>query len=273
MFKPKKQLGQNFLKNPEIAKKIVSAAEIDKSDTIIEVGPGTGILTEELIKTEASVFAIEKDYDLIAKLQKRYNNVKNLKVVHQDVLWFDIEEFSTRLNSDKSYKVVANIPYSITSPLIRKFLENANTPKLMVIMVQKEVAERICAKPGDRSRGLLTLIVEYYADAQILFDVKRTEFYPAPTVDSAAIKITIKPNKPHRVGEDQLETKMFFKVVKAGFSSKRKQIHNSLGATLRLEKDTVISILNKSHINPSARAEDLSLNEWQELARNAILYI
>lgn len=260
MFRPKKQLGQNFLKNPEIARKMTVAAAIIQSDTIIEVGPGTGILTEELVKTGAKIFAVEKDFDLIEKLKRNVGEPKNLKIVHQDALWFDHSTI------DGNYKVVANIPYNITSPLIRKFIESENKPEMMVLMVQKEVAERITAKPGDSNRGYLTLIVEFYAAAKILFEVSRNEFYPVPKVDSAVIKITTK--KHHLRGDSkQVQPEFFFKIVKAGFSSKRQQIHNSLAATLRLEKNVVLDILSKAKIEPTLRAEDLTLEQWIELYR------
>lgn len=264
MFKPKKFLGQNFLKNSEVAAKICAAAKIIKSETILEIGPGTGILTEELIKTGAKIFAIEKDFELISLLKKNLGEPKNLKVIHQDALWFNIAQF-------KSYKVVANIPYSITSPLIRKFLEDPNKPKLLVLMVQKEVAERITAKPGDSNRGLLTLMVEFYAAAAILFEVSRQEFYPVPKVDSAVIRIKPYLKSNLRGWISKVQPEIFFKVVKAGFASKRRQIHNSLAATLQMDKNIVWEILKRSDIDPTFRAEDLSLEQWLNLYQK-ILY-
>ena len=256
MFKPNKQLGQNFLKSAEIAKKIAEAGEIKKSDTIIEIGPGTGILTEELVKTGASVFAIEKDYELTTKLRNTYKNTKNLKIIHQDALWFSLDLIP------ENYKVVANIPYNITSPLVRKFLEDKNKPSIVVMMIQKEVAERICAKAGSSDRGLLTLMVEFYADAEILFEVGKQNFYPVPKVDSAVIKLTLRP----RSGQaDNIDEKIFFKIVKAGFASKRRQIHNSLSATLRIDKETMEKVLKKANIEPTLRGEDLAFEQWVEL--------
>lgn len=253
---PKKSLGQNFLKNEEIADRIIKAADLSNEDMILEIGPGTGILTERLIKIAKDVWAIEKDYNLVEKLRKRIGNAKNLKLIHQDALWFDL----SLLNQ---YKVVANIPYNITSPLIRKFLEGDKKPELMVLMVQKEVAERICAAPGNSERGLLTIIVEYYADAEILFQVNRKEFYPSPNVDSAVIKVKIKDQKL----KIKIDEGLFLKIVKAGFSAKRRQIHNSLAATLRLEKDKVLELLKKAQISPELRAEDLSLADWIKLVK------
>ncbi|MEI6040076.1 MAG: 16S rRNA (adenine(1518)-N(6)/adenine(1519)-N(6))-dimethyltransferase RsmA [Candidatus Berkelbacteria bacterium] len=254
MLKPKKQLGQNFLINEEIADRIIEAANLSKEDTVVEVGPGLGVLTSRLSRVAGEVLAIEKDFDLIDKLRRGMGQ-KNLKLIHQDALWFDLGLL------DK-YKVVANIPYNITSPLIRKFIEQEPRPELLVLMVQKEVAERICAKPGDSSRGLLTLIVEFYAEAEILFEVNRKEFLPAPKVDSAVIKITPKKSL------SKIEPLLFFKIVKAGFSSKRQQIHNALAGTLRLEKDQVQKLLSDSKIDPKRRAEDLALDEWIGLALN-----
>lgn len=257
-FKPKKNFGQNFLKSDKIAADIVASAEITPDDTIIEIGPGTGILTEQLVKTGATVFAIEKDFDLIKTLKRNIGEPKNLKVIHQDALWFDLDTIKP------PYKVVANIPYQITSPLIRKFIEGENKPEVIVMMVQKEVAERITAKPGNSSRGLLTIIVEYYARPEILFGVSKKEFYPVPKVDSAVIKLK---TKILDVKTKDVNENAFFKIVKAGFSSKRQQIHNSLAATMRMEKAETLGILNEAGIEPTLRAEDLTLENWIVLTR------
>lgn len=256
MFRPNKQLGQNFLKNEKVVQDIIEASEIKSSDTIIEIGPGTGILTEALVKTGAAIFAVEKDFDLISTLKRNIGEPKNLKIVHQDALWFDLE------NIKPGYKVVANIPYNITSPLIRKFIEGENKPELMVLMVQKEVAERICAKPGSSERGLLTIIVEFYAESEIIVEVPRQDFYPVPKVDSAVIKIKLK--------YDQLDIdeKFFFKIVKAGLAAKRRQIHNSLSATMHWTKEETIAILKSVGIDPMLRAEDLTLENWLRLVES-----
>ena len=251
-MKPKKFLGQNFLINEKIADQIIEAADLSDKDTVLEIGPGTGILTERLVKVAGKVLAVEKDYDLVEKLRKSLN-ASSLKLIHQDALWFDLSLL-------EKYKVVANIPYNITSPLIRKFLENKPRPELMIIMVQKEAAERITAKPGDSERGLLTLIVEFYARSEILFEVSRKEFFPSPAVDSAVIKI--EPKKEL----SKIAPELFFQVVKAGFSSKRRQVHNSLAATLRLDKETTMKLLADVKIDPMLRAEDLTLKQWEDLA-------
>jgi len=260
MFRPKKQLGQNFLINSSVLPKIISAAEIKPGDAVVEIGPGTGILTEELLKAGAKVFAIEKDFDLIAGLTQKFGSNKNLKIIHQDALWFD----ETTL---PKYKVVANLPFNVAAPLIRKFLESVNQPELMVLMVQKEVAEKITAKPGDSERGILTLSVEFYGNAEIITDVSKNSFKPMPKVDAAIIKI--KPFQSHfRSVTKQVESKQFFRIVKAGFAAKRQQIHNSLAATLRIPKNEVNDILKSSKIDPTKRAEDLSLKDWIRLIKN-----
>lgn len=260
-MKPQKSLGQNFLINEKIADNIVAAADLTNDDMVLEIGPGTGILTERLIKKAKEVWAIEKDFDLVEKLRKRIGSAKSasrrIKLIHQDALWFSSHALGV------NYKVVANIPYNITSPLIRKFIESEPRPELLVLMVQKEVAERICAKAGDSNRGLLTLIVEFYAAAEILFEVSRREFYPQPKVDSAVIKIKIKTQE-ERIKD--IDPDQFFRVVKAGFSRKRAQIHNSLAATLRLPKDKTLELLKKAQIAPELRAEDLGMDDWVRLS-------
>ena len=256
-MKPKKYLGQHFLKNSAVLPLIIEAAELTKEDTVLEIGSGTGILTEELAKHAGEVLAVEKDFELVELLKKNVK-AKNVKIVHQDALFFTPDILGP-------YKVVANIPYNITSPLIRKFIESTPRPELLVLMVQKEVAERITAKAGNRERGLLTIIVEFYATAEIIAQVPRTDFYPVPEVDSAIIKIRPKGDEAIRgLGG---EPKQFFAVVKAGFSAKRQQIHNSLAATMRLPKDQVRDILKRSSIDPQKRAEDLTLEDWVNLTK------
>ena len=254
MLRPKKQLGQNFLVNESILPTIIKTAEIKPGDIVIEIGPGMGVLTKALLDAGAKVFAIEKDFDLIACLTQKFGNNKNLKIVHQDALWFDASHF-------EKYKIASNLPFYIASPIIRKFLESKNPPELMVLMVQKEVAEKITAKPGNRERGILTLSVEFDGHAEIIATVSKNSFRPQPKVDASVIKI-VPQKKP------DITPKLFFRIVKAGFSSKRQQIHNSLAATLRLPRDQVISMLKKSNIDPQKRAEDLSLEEWIQLTEN-----
>ena len=256
MIYSKKYLGQNFLINPNVLPKIIEASEIKAGDVVIEVGPGLGILTKALLDAGAKVYAIEKDFDLIAQLTQKFGNNKNLKIVHQDALFFDETTF-------EKYKIVSNLPFNAASPLIRKFLESSKQPELMVVMIQKEVAEKILAQPGDSERGVLTLSVEFYAEAKKIAIVSKNNFRPQPKVDAAIIKIQ---PKSHLGGEgEQVEPKLFFRIVKAGFAAKRRQVHNSLAATLRMPKDEVLKILKKAKIDPMLRAEDLSLADWISL--------
>ena len=266
MFRSKKSLGQNFLINDSILPTIIKAADIKTGDIIIEIGPGLGILTKVLLDAGAKVFAIEKDFDLIAGLTKKFGDNKNLKIVHQDALFFDETQVNPSTSLGAGYKVVANLPFNVAAPLIRKFLESAKPPELMVLMIQKEVAEKILAQPGNRERGVLTLAVEFYGNAEMISVVSKNSFKPMPKVDAAIIKI--EPYLPRsRGGVKKVEPKAFFRIVKAGFSSKRQQIHNSLAATLRLPKDQVKDILTRSSIDPSKRAEDLSLEDWINLTK------
>ena len=262
-MKPKKYLGQNFLVNPNILPEIIKAAGIKVGDVVIEVGPGWGILTEALLQAGAKVYAIEKDFDLIAGLTKKFGNNKNLKLIHQDALFFDLSQFNPSTPLGARYKVVANFPFYVASPLIRKFLESQYQPELMVVMIQKEVAEKILAKPGDSERGILTLSVEFYAEAEKVAVVSKNNFRPQPKVDAEILKI--KPLSHLSGEEESVEPKLFFRIVKAGFASKRRQVHNSLAATLRLPKDEVSDILKKAQIDPMLRAEDLDLADWLRL--------
>lgn len=251
---PKKYMGQSFLIEKGILKKIIDSAELKKKDVILEVGAGLGVLTKELTKKTKKVFSIEKDKKLAEILQKelKKNKINNVKVINQDIL--KLENSKLKI---KNYKIVANLPYYITSPIIRKFLENDNSPSLMVLMVQKEVAKKICQKPPNMS--LLSVAVQIYATPKIVKIVKKDSFWPKPKVDSAILQI-----KPWTsFDKRQINADMFFKIVKAGFSSPRKQLKNNLKKVFG--KDTK-NILEKIGINSNRRAETLSIKEWTLLA-------
>lgn len=254
-FRPKKSLGQNFLQNKDIIYNIIDSANLKDTDTVLEVGPGKGILTEALCAKARLVLAVEKDYDLVRYLTDKFKNQKNLKIIHQDILFFNPETL------EKGYKIVANLPYNITSYFLRKFLTCANKPQSLTLMLQKEVAERFCAKPGDSNRSILTIMVEFFTDAKIAFEVKKENFWPIPQVDSAVITLALKNNFP------KIDEKLFFKFVKFGFSQKRRTILNSLSAGLHLSKDKVGSILKEAGLDEKLRAEDLNLDNWLMLAR------
>jgi 16S rRNA (adenine1518-N6/adenine1519-N6)-dimethyltransferase len=266
----KRTMGQNFLVDNEVLAKIIAAADISPTDTILEIGPGLGVLTEELAKVAGKVVAVEKDDHLAQALKSKIQN-PNVKILNQDALEFDPNGILRFAQNDKKilkqvqddpstgsgqakYKLVANIPYNITSLIIRKFLEAENKPELMVLMVQKEVAERITAKPGDMS--LLAVSVQFYADAEIVDIVSASAFFPVPKVDSAIIKIVPTAPRP------EIDEKEFFRIVKFGFAAKRKTLENNLAAGLHISKIEASDIIKKTGLEEKIRAESLSIENW-----------
>lgn len=299
---PKKGYGQNFLvaKQPLIS--LIKAAEIDADDTIVEIGPGLGTLTQELAKHAKLVLALESDYNLVTYLRKYFKSAKNVKILHQDVLAYDLGLINN------NYKLVSNLPYNITSPVIRKFLESGFAHHLqkdpekflsvqgtssstdrnviygagvhsndsqcgiddkrfatcdrLVLMVQKEVAERLTAKPGSADRGILTVMVELFGEAEIVEIVPRKCFYPIPSVDSAIIKFCVDPRHESRF---RVDPRPLMKFVKVGFSQKRRQIHHPLADNLHLPTDKIKDILKSVNIESTLRAEDLNIDQWISL--------
>jgi len=250
-IKPSKRLGQNFLIDKSVLRKIIETANLSPKDTILEIGPGLGILTIELAKQAKQVIAVEKDKRMCEILKEVLKDYKNVKIINQDILSYKLPA-SRQGGQATSYKLIANLPYYITSPVIRKFLEinppAGKPPKETILMVQKEVAQRIVAKP--LRMNLLAVAVQFYAKAKIVSYVRKKSFYPQPKVDSAIIKIVPQPIP-------KINTKKFFQLVKTGFSSKRKMLKNNL----QLEE----SILKKIKINPKTRAENLSIQDWLKL--------
>jgi len=265
------KLGQNFLRDASIIQKIIQAADLTPADLVVEIGPGEGIMTVALSEAAGKVLAIEIDRNLIPTLQKKFSQNKKVEIINADVLKINLPELvETRqcLVPTGKYKVVANIPYYITSPIIRLFLESEIPPQEMILMVQKEVAERIVASPGKMS--ILALSVKYYATAQIIFSVPSTAFFPVPKVDSAVIRIVPNPTTilPLKGGgiKGGVERKKFFRVVRAGFSAKRKTLANNLANSFHLDKEAVENKLNKLGLAPLTRAQELSLEDWKKLA-------
>jgi len=254
---PDKRMGQNFLISKSVLEKIIATADIKDTDTILEIGPGLGTLTYELGKTAKLVLGIEKDRKLVEFLRKRFKSAKNIKIVCEDILKYNYQP------TTYDYKVISNLPYNITSPVINKLLNLEHKPQEMVLMVQKEVAERLCAKPGNSDRGILTVIIEYFCDAEIIEIVPRNNFYPVPDVDSAIIKLTLK--KINKLTKKQIDESSFFRFVKMGFGQKRRQIHHSLSAGLYLAKPQIFAILKSVNISHTKRAEELSLTDWINL--------
>jgi 16S rRNA (adenine1518-N6/adenine1519-N6)-dimethyltransferase len=253
-----KGLGQNFLQDPQALEEIVSAAEIQPTDTVLEIGPGLGSLTRYLAVSAKEVVAVELDENLIPPLNVVLAPYRNIRLIHGDILKLS----PTELNLDDDYIVVANIPYYITSAVIRHLLESESNPRRIVLTIQKEVAQRICAKPGDLS--LLALSVQVYGKPRIAIHIPADAFYPAPKVDSAVLVVDIYPSP--QVKEEVLEK--FFKLVKAGFSQKRKTLRNSLSSGLHISPAAAAELLTRAHIDPQRRAETLSIGEWERLAEN-----
>jgi len=263
-LKARKGLGQHFLVDDEAMDAVVNAADLDSTDTVIEVGPGLGIMTARLAEKAGWVIAIELDNKLADILRKTLP-YDNIVILNEDVLGTDpktmLQGRPPVIPSVLSpYKVVANLPYYITSPVLRHFLEASVKPEVMVVMVQKEVAGAICAGPGKRS--VLSISVQFYGRPNIIAHVPAASFYPAPEVDSAVVRIDVYPRPP--VDADEAG---FFRLVRAGFTASRKQVANSLAQGLKLPKDEVIKLLGKARIDPKRRAETFTLEEWAALWR------
>jgi 16S rRNA (adenine1518-N6/adenine1519-N6)-dimethyltransferase len=255
-IKPARSKGQNFLINDDIYDRIVESANLQCQDTVLEVGPGLGFLTEKLAAKAGKVIAVELDDKLVKVLSKRLEEKKinNVEIIHDDIL----KVVTSYALCVTSFKVVANLPYNITSIFLRKILStNRLIPNQLTLMLQKEVAERITAKPGKMSK--LAVSVQFYADAKILFNVPKTDFWPEPKVDSAVIQLKIINNKS---GVDEKE---FFRLVRIGFSARRKKLKNNLAGGFQIKTDEAGDRLKLANLNPDCRAQDLSVADWANL--------
>ena len=258
-LRPSKGLGQNFLINRGVIKKIIETSEIKPEDIILEIGPGLGTLTVELAKKAKKIIAVEKDPKMVDILKETLESFSNVEIIQEDIL---SSALNISMRAISGYKMVANLPYYIVAPVIKKFLEEKNLPEKMILMVQKEVGQRICAKPPKMS--LLTVSVQFYAKADLIFHVSKKSFWPEPKVDSAVIKIV--PH-PFSAKNSRHFRERFFKIVKAGFSQPRKQLLNNLSKGLKLNKEKIKSWLLKNKINPGQRAETLSVKDWLKLTQ------
>jgi 16S rRNA (adenine1518-N6/adenine1519-N6)-dimethyltransferase len=259
-IRPSKRMGQNFLIDKGVLRKIIEAGDLSPEDVVLEIGPGLGILTLELAKKVKKVIAVEKDRTLYQILEGilQGRKINNVKLINADIL--KIQDSKLKI---QNYKLLANLPYYISSPIIRKFLETKEKPELMVLMVQKEVAQRICAKPGEMS--LLSVSVQFYSQPKIITYVSKKSFYPQPKVDSAILKII-----PKLI--PKIDSQKFFQIVKIGFSSKRKMLINNLSKKLKMaeppqayQKSKIKNLFKKMGINPKIRAENLSIKDWLKL--------
>jgi len=261
-LRAKKSLGQHFLTNTDILHCIVSAAELTPEDTVVEVGPGLGVLTKELAIHVRKVIAVEADAKLAAALGDIVSDFSNVSVIQSDILQTDpavlLKNSEIELIAS-SYKVVANIPYYITSPILRHFLEASIKPSLMVVMVQREVGEAIVAQPGEMS--ILAVSVQFYGKPAIIDYVPAQSFYPSPKVDSAILQIKLYDQPLVSVPD----TNKFFEVVRAGFSAPRKQFRNSLAQGLGVSPQEAADFIEGAEINPRRRAETLNLKEWARI--------
>jgi 16S rRNA (adenine1518-N6/adenine1519-N6)-dimethyltransferase len=255
-LRARKSLGQHFLADTSVLQPIVEAAELCQADTVIEVGPGLGILTAELVKRAGNVVAVELDTRLASLLKRRLASLTNLRVINADILKVSLSEL---LEGTSHYKVVANLPYYITSPVLRYFVEASPKPSLMVVMVQKEVGEAIVAGPGEMS--LLAVSLQAYSEPRIISHVPAQCFYPQPKVDSVILRFDLLPEPAVKVADMD----GFFDLVRAGFSSPRKQLHNSLAHSLGMEPAEITLLLEGANIDSKRRAETLSLEEWAKL--------
>jgi 16S rRNA (adenine1518-N6/adenine1519-N6)-dimethyltransferase len=264
-WRPQKKWGQHFLTDPRILESIVDAAEVTPADTILEIGPGLGHLTRALARRAGRVVAVEVDAELTAKLQNDFADVAHVAILQGDVLDAEPVEWITKggagLGPAPSFKVVANLPYYITSAILRHVLQAAHKPRLLVVMVQRQVAQRIVARPPAMS--LLAVSVHFFAQPRIVRTIAAGAFYPPPQVDSAVVRMDVFA----QARLDPAETARLFEIVRAGFGERRKQLRNSLARGLSREPDAIAAALARAGILPTRRAETLTLDEWVALYR------
>ena len=266
-FRPRKQFGQHWLKDETVLEQIVLAAELKQSDRVLEIGPGTGVLTQKLLSAVSALVAVEIDRDLCKKLVHKYGDCENFLLAQDDFLKLNLD--SLLLNFPKFQhpnKVVANIPYNITGPIIAKLLGKIATPapqqyESIVLLVQKEVGERLVAVPGTKAFGALSIRVQYLANCELICDVPARAFYPRPKVDSVVIKLSPRTISNPANNPRQLET-----LIKLGFANRRKMLRNNLKSIISIPD--LSQLLEKIGLNPQCRAEDLTLENWILLSNN-----
>lgn len=257
-----KSLGQNFLVNPSVCPRMADESGAGEGVGVIEIGPGIGVLTRELCARADKVVSVELDRRLLPVLNETLADFDNVKIVNADVLELNLNELIAVEFSGMEVVVCANLPYYITSPVIMKLLEDRLPVKAITVMVQKEAAQRICAEVGSRMSGAVTVAVNYYSKPELLFNVSAGSFMPAPKVDSAVIRLNVR-EKPAVYAPPE----RFFKAVRAAFSQRRKVVSNSLASGLGKSKQEINEILEKAGVNPSSRAENLSIDEFSQIAK------
>ena len=256
-----KSLGQNFLINPSVCPRMAEAAVQGDNVGVLEIGPGIGVLTNELLKRASKVVAVELDKRLLPVLDETLSEYDNLKVINADVMKLDLHRLIEDEFGSMEVAVCANLPYYITSPIIMKLLEDRLNVSSVTVMVQKEAAVRLCAEPGSRDSSAITAAVRYYCDPELLFHVSAGSFMPAPKVDSAVIRLNLR--EPYVHPRDEA---LFFKVIRGAFAQRRKTVLNSLSSSLSLDKGELSDILCKAGVDPSARAERLTLQNFSDIS-------
>ncbi|MBC6696356.1 16S rRNA (adenine(1518)-N(6)/adenine(1519)-N(6))-dimethyltransferase RsmA [Terrisporobacter mayombei] len=264
-FKFSKSLGQNFLIDTNVIDRILEGARVQEGDYVIEVGPGIGTLTKEMGRTAEKVVAIEIDKTLIPILEETLSDFPNIEVVNQDILKVDVQELVKEKLNGGPVKLIANLPYYITTPIVMKFLEEDIPVTDIVVMVQKEVADRMNAQPNSKDYGALSVAVQYYCDTEIVAKAPRHMFMPQPNVDSTVIGLHVREEKKYNVDNEEV----FFKTVKASFGQRRKTLLNSLGGLGFLNKDEIRTALQEANIDEKRRGETLSIEEFASLS-NAV---
>ena len=264
-IKANKNLGQNFLVSSDAINQIVNSGEIEKDDLIIEIGPGLGTLTKELLERAKKVICVELDNKMVEILNERFSLYDNLEILNQDILKTDLKEIIKKektQNNIKDVKIIANLPYYITTPIIMKLLEEKLDLKSITVMIQKEVAERLIATPGEKNTGAITYTVYYYAEAKKIAEVPNTSFIPEPEVTSEVIRLDIRKDPP----VETKNTEMMFKIIKNAFMQRRKTLLNSLTNTkIFKNKEEGTKILKRLNLNENIRAEELTLKKFAEI--------
>ncbi len=262
-----KSLGQNFLINSEVVENIINSSEISKEDMIIEIGPGLGTLTKYLLEKAGKVLCIELDSKMIKILQDRFSNYQNFEIINEDVLKVDLNKIiKTNKENEKikNVKIVANLPYYITTPIIMKLLEEKLDIESITVMIQKEVADRLIETPGGKNTGAITYTVYYYCESEKVMEVPNSSFIPEPEVTSEVIKMTLR-NKP---AVDIENTKVMFMIIKSAFMQRRKTLLNALTNTkVFMSKQEGIEILKKLNLDENVRAENLTLQDFANIAK------
>ena len=262
-FKFSKSLGQNFLIDTNVIDRILEGARVQEGDYVIEVGPGIGTLTKEMGRTAEKVVAIEIDKTLIPILEETLADFPNIEVINQDILKVDVQELVKEKLNGGPVKLIANLPYYITTPIVMKFLEEDIPVTDIVVMVQKEVADRMNAQPNSKDYGALSVAVQYYCDTEIVAKAPRHMFMPQPNVDSTVIGLHVREEKKYNVDNEDI----FFKTVKASFGQRRKTLLNSLGGLGFLSKDQIKIALQEANIDEKRRGETLSIEEFASLSK------